>query len=233
MHRASQSIVDFKLGLRKALPIMLGYIPIAISFGIIASQFNLTSFQSVFMSMVVYAGASQFMAVNMLFIGASLIEIVIATFILNFRHFVMSMSFMNKLEKVPTIWKVFLSYGVTDETFAVALFERKETENASRYFFAGLFIGVYLSWAFGTLLGSILASIIPRQLSESMSIAIYAMFIALLVPAIKRSWKIALIACLSGILNYTFSFWASRGWGIVLSTILGAFLGVFLLGDDD
>ena len=214
------------------MPIIIGYLPIAISFGIIAAQSNVGIYQSVLMSLLVYAGASQFMAVNMILIGALGIEIVFATLILNFRHFIMSMSLMNRLKNVPLSWKALLSFGITDETFAVASIEAELLEDASQYYILGLFIGAYGSWSLGTLLGGLLAMVIPPTISKSMSIALYSMFIALLVPAIRKQWRFGIIAALSGLFNLILSPWLSGGWGIVFSTILGGCIGIFLMEEE-
>ena len=222
---------EFKKGIIKALPIIIGYLPIAISFGIIAAQANIQIYQALLMSLMVYAGASQFMAVNMILLGALGIEIVFATLILNFRHFIMSMSLMNRLEGIPLPWKAILSFGITDETFAVAAID-ETLEKSSPYFILGLFIGAYGSWTLGTLLGGLLAMVIPPTISKSMSIALYAMFIALLVPAIRRQWRLGVIAALSSLLNLILSKWLSGGWGIVLSTILGSAVGIFLMKEE-
>jgi len=224
---------DFKAGVLKGLPVIIGYLPIAISFGIIAMQTNLHIFQALLMSVTVYAGASQFMAVNMLFMGSSGAEIVLATLILNFRHFIMSMSLVNRFRNITLPWRVFLSFGITDETFAVASTDEEITANPSPYFVLGLFTGVYISWVLGTLAGGLLAMAIPPALSESMAIALYSMFIALLVPAVSKQWRFGAIAFASGLINLILSHWLSGGWGIVFSTIIAGSLGIFLLEEKE
>lgn len=232
MNKVNDPIKDFKAGVIKAFPIMIGYLPIAISFGIIAMQSNLHLYQALLMSVTVFAGASQFMAVNMLFMGASGAEIVLAAFILNFRHFIMSMSLMNRLKSIPLRWKAFLSFGITDETFAVASADEDMTENSSRFYVLGMFAGAYFSWILGTLAGGLLSMAIPPGISESMSIALYSMFIALLVPAVRKKWRLGIIAVASGLLNFILSRWLTVGWGIVLSTIIGGGLGILLMEDE-
>lgn len=232
MNKVNDPIKDFKAGVIKAFPIMIGYLPIAISFGIIAMQSNLYLYQALLMSVTVFAGASQFMAVNMLFMGASGAEIVLAAFILNFRHFIMGMSLMNRLKSIPLRWKAFLSFGITDETFAVASADEDMTENVSRFYVLGMFAGAYFSWILGTLAGGLLSMAIPPGISESMSIALYSMFIALLIPAVRKKWKLGIIAAASGLLNFILSRWLTVGWGIVLSTIIGGSLGILLMEDE-
>src|SRR5699024_4727466 len=87
----------FQAGIQAGFPIILGYIPVAITFGVLAAQSGLSLFEITLMSALVFAGASQFMGVNMIVAGTSMIEIVVATFVLNFRHFIMSLSFMNEI----------------------------------------------------------------------------------------------------------------------------------------
>src|SRR5699024_1056757 len=102
------------------IPIMLGYLPIAITYGVLAKQTGLSLLEITMMSIFVFAGASQFMAVNMIGVGAGIMEIVTATFVLNFRHFVMSLSLMNRMRHINISKKAPISLGLTDETFAVS-----------------------------------------------------------------------------------------------------------------
>src|SRR5690625_7434940 len=111
-----------KRGIAVGFPIMLGYLPIAITYGVLAKQSGMSLTELTLMSVLVFAGASQFMGANMIAVGAGAAEIIIATFVLNFRHFVMSLSFMNRLRSVGINLKVLLSVGLTDNTFAVSAF---------------------------------------------------------------------------------------------------------------
>src|SRR5699024_6405392 len=125
----------------------------------------------------------------------SAMEIIIATFVLNFRHFVMSLSFMNRLRTVARKWKLPLSLSLTDESFAVSAFHPKEAnQKHGAYFYFGIFIIAYLSWVFGSFVGGLLGDVVPETLSQSMGIALYAMFIGLLVPSVKKNLKVGLIA---------------------------------------
>lgn len=119
---------EFFAGLRSGLPVVLGYLPISIAFGIISVQSGISLFYTLLMSVMVFAGASQFMAANMLLIGSGGLEIVLATFILNLRHFIMSMSLSNILNEAPKKWMAILSYGITDETFAIISFQKNQKE---------------------------------------------------------------------------------------------------------
>src|SRR5690625_4133533 len=113
----SNALMMFQRGLQVGFPIMLGYIPIAITYGVLASQAGMSIFELTLMSAFVFAGASQFMGANMIAVQASSVEIIVATFILNFRHFVMSFSWMNEIrDQFQLKTRFLLSLGLTDET---------------------------------------------------------------------------------------------------------------------
>ncbi len=217
------------------MPIVLGYLPVAVTFGVLASQVGMSLTELTLMSALVYAGASQFMGANMIAAQASAIEIVVATFVLNFRHFIMSFSFSNLVrETIPLKSRLLLSLGLTDETFAVTALKKENAgEKNSGYFFGTVILIAYLSWVSGSFIGGLLGEIIPEQLSQSMGIALYAMFIGLLVPAVKKSLRLLLIALVAMFVNLLFSQFISPGWSIVLGTVIGGATGIYFLKDED
>jgi 4-azaleucine resistance transporter AzlC len=225
----------FRSGVVTGFPIFLGYLPIAVAYGVLAAQSGMTLLQLTAMSVLVFAGASQFMGAEMIGARTGVIEIVIATFILNFRHFVMSMSFMNKARPIPMRWKIPLSLGLTDETFAVSsLHGEKAKQPYGKVFYATVIILAYSAWVGGSLLGGLLGEVIPDQLSQSMNIALYAMFIGLLIPSVKKEWRVGLIAMISMLINFALvHIDVSKGWAIVLATIIGGLFGVILLKGED
>ncbi|MGA8944268.1 MAG: AzlC family ABC transporter permease [Thermoactinomyces sp.] len=219
----------FLKGAVTSIPIVIGYVPIAVALGLIATQSGISPFYTVLMSLLVFAGASQFMAVSMIMAGTGAVEIILATFILNFRHFIMSLSLMTLLKTIPAKWKSVLSMGITDETFTVTFFHR---EKASPPFVGGIMLFAYLSWVMGTILGCLLGDLIPESIGESMAVSLYAMFIGLLIPSVRKNWRIGFISVLSMLLCYFFSLFAGSGWAIVLATLLGSLAGLlFLRGD--
>ncbi|GEL76918.1 AzlC family ABC transporter permease [Tenuibacillus multivorans] len=228
-----------KKGLVAGFPIFLGYLPIAIAYGVLAKESGLSTMETTMMSVLVFAGASQLMAAGLFASGAMFVEIVIATFVLNFRHFIMSMSFMNKAKDFPVRWKFLLSLGLTDETFAVSsLHGGKAKHKYGTLFYLALILFAYIGWILGSLAGALLGDIIPTAISQSMGIALYAMFIGLLAPSVKKEWRIGIIAAFSMLINYILyeplGFKDQQeGWAIVISTIIGSLLGIFLLKEDD
>src|SRR5699024_5202984 len=212
-------------------PIILGYIPVAITFGVLAAQGGLSLFDLTMMSALVFAGASQFMGVNMIVTGSTAVEIIVATFVLNFRHFIMSLSFMNDIrENVGIKGRIGLSLGLTDESFAVASLNKDKAQGEHGvYFYTAIYLTGYLTWVFTSFLGGLLGEIIPEQISQSMGVALYALFIGLLIPSVKKDIKYGLIAIIAMLINTALTPFISSGWAIVFGTLLGGFTGVFLL----
>lgn len=232
VHHHSKSEMIRK-GFQASLPIVLGYIPVAITFGVLATQSGMSLIELTLMSALVYAGASQFMGANMIAAQASAIEIIVATFVLNFRHFIMSFSFANTVQQTVSVkGRFLLSLGLTDETFAVASIEKDKAEQKySAYYYGTVILLAYLSWVIGSLSGGLLGEIIPEKLSQSMGIALYAMFIGLLVPAVKVNVRLVFIAIIAMLVNLLFSQFVSSGWAIVFGTIIGGATGIYFLRD--
>ena len=221
---------QFKQGIKQGIPIFLAYFPIAITYGVIASQAGLSLLELTSMSILVYGGAAQFMAINMLSLHIGAIEIVLATFVINFRHFVMGLAFAHRQAHIPVRWKMGLSLGLTDETFAVTAVEDREAKQPKRqFFYLGLFLISYSSWVVGSFLGGFVGDIIPDSISQSFGIALFAMFIALLIPSVKTNYLYGIVALLAMVINYGLSQFLQEGWSIVLATILASLVGFVFL----
>lgn len=222
-HHSSHSIAQ---GLYAGLPVAIGYVPIAIAYGALGVASGLTWWHTVLMSLLVFAGASQFMAVGMLAAGAGAIQVVIATFVLNFRHLIMSLSLFDRLRSFPVVKRILAALGVTDETFAVLVVRAGDKQGTpTPRFVAATMLTAYLAWAGGSVIGAIFAEFIPAHISNGMSVALYAMFIALLMPAVRGSAWAALTAVTSMALCYGFTQFLAPGWSIVCATLLAAFVG--------
>lgn len=229
--------LTFKAGLTAGIPIAIGYIPIAIAFGLLAKSTGMPSYATVLMSFIVFAGASQFVGVNLLALGAGYPEIILTTFILNSRHFLMSASLSQRVDtSASKKWLSLISFGVTDETFMVA--SLRQEEKLSPSFLFGINLIAFSSWNIGTWIGVFLGSGLPASVQSSMGIALYVMFIGLLIPAIKKSRPyliITIIAILiSSILHWIPPFNSiSSGWSIIITAILAALVGTLLFPKED
>lgn len=216
----------FNEGVYAGLPVAIGYVPIAIAYGALGVASGLTWWHTTLMSLLVFAGAAQFMAIGMLAAGAGALQIIVATFVLNFRHLIMSLSLFDRLRHFPRARRVATSLGVTDETFAVLAVRAGAGEwRPTTRFVAGTLLAAYLAWVIGSAFGAVFAAVIPENVSSGMSVALYAMFIALLMPAVRGSAWAALTAGVAMGLCYGFNQFLASGWAIVCATLIAAFIG--------
>ena len=183
------------------------------------------------MSILVFAGASQIMAVQMLADGAAVPAIVLATFILNLRHLIMSTCVFGKIKKSSLSFRIFAAFGVTDELFAI--FMTEPDESADRAFLAGVLTGTYFSWVGGTIIGSFAENFLPQILSDSFGVALYALFISLIAPDIAKSLRLALLVILTAGINCLLRLFIAPGWAVILSAMVCAYIGVFFIGDNN
>ncbi|MEW9051363.1 MAG: AzlC family ABC transporter permease [Neobacillus sp.] len=214
---------DFKKGLQAGISIGIGYFPIALTFGLLAKTTGLTIYESILMSLVVFAGASQYISLSLIAYGTSVVEIILTTFIVNIRHFLMSTSLNEKVEDDALANKMIYSFGITDETFSVV--SMKEGGVTTGFLF-GVNLLSYLSWVIFTGVGHLIGASLPQTLQESIGVALYAMFVGLLVPSMKKSVKVIFLAVIAAIFNsiFTFGNLMPQGWAIVCATLLSAFM---------
>jgi 4-azaleucine resistance transporter AzlC len=214
----------FRHGIQAGVSIAIGYAPIALTFGLLAKTTGLTMAETVLMSLVVFAGASQYIALNLIALGTGAFEIVLTTFIVNIRHFLMSTALNAKSDDGDGLLKkAVYAYGLTDETFSVAA--TKPGTITAGYMF-GLNLMAYSSWVIFSGLGHVFGASLPQTLQESMSVALYAMFIGLLVPSMKGASKVIYLAVVAACFNsvFTVTDTLSSGWSIVLSTLISSII---------
>lgn len=223
-------VKQYFYGVKKGIPILVGFLPVAISYAILAQNAGLTVAETIGMSASVFAGASQIMAVGMLAEGAGVLPVILSTFVLNLRHIIMSVCVFRKL-KTPNRWIRFLiGFGVTDETFA--LFTMEDEEKSDEFFMLGLVSIAYFSWVAGAVLGVVAGNLLPYRFSQSFGIALYALFLSLLVPDLKKSWRLLLTVLITIALNCLLCLLMDKCWAIIISTLLGAAVGVGLTEND-
>ncbi len=219
----NKQVTDFRRGVQAGVGIGIGYFPVALTFGLLAKTTGLTLVETVLMSLIVYAGAAQYIALSLITLGTGALEIILTTFIVNIRHFLMSASLIEFSEEDKIAKRLIYSFGITDETFSVAATNEK---TVSSQFMFGLTSIAYLSWVINSGFGHLIGANLPKTLQESMSVALYAMFIGLLVPSLKKSIKAIFLAVLAACFNSVFTFGEllSTGWSIVVSTLLSAII---------
>lgn len=232
MEQAYEKTSSFREGIMSGLPIVFGYFPVAMAFGLLAKTINVSLMDSFLFSSMVFAGASQFMALGLIQGGISSASIILATFLLNLRHLMMSASLSIKLETgINRKWLPFIAFGVTDETFSVA--SLKGGQVTSPYLIALQGIS-YSSWVLGTIAGYLAGSIMPAAVQNSLGIGLYAMFAAILVPEIKKSSNILGLSIGSGALYAIISYLKlfPSSWNLIASIMIASIAGVIFLKDN-
>ncbi len=217
---------QYLAGVKASSPIIIGFISVATAYAVLAGQAGLYSWQTIMMSAAVFAGASQMIAVTMLAQGSSIALIIFATFIVNLRHLIMSTCVMNRMKDVPLPARLLSAFGVTDESFAI--FTTTDKKDCSFLYFLGILTVTYISWVLGTALGCVLSQFLPELVSNSLNITIYAMFIGLLVPKLKKNKKLTLTVLITAILSFTLSTFLPHAWTIITATLLGAAISLFI-----
>ena len=176
------------------------------------------------MSVFVYAGASEMMAAGMYAQGAGIAAIVLATFILNLRHFIMSACVMRSEKRA---FKELAAFGVTDEVFAIYTTQKKLERPG--LVFLGMALISYLSWNLGTVIGAVASDFLPALLTAALGVAMYAMFISLLAPSVRGNGRLGLLVLLTAAVNTLLSRFLDSGWALIASTLAGAAAGVFFV----
>jgi len=218
-----QEIID---GLKAAVPIIFGYFPIGMAFGVLAAQEGLTRWEVFFMSLLVFAGSAQFIAVGMLAAGVSVAAIVFTTFLVNARHILMSAALSPYFKGFSPKTLFLLGIGVTDEAFAVDMAEVKNRPRSADFFLALHFTAQFF-WVFSTVIGAVVGNLVPDPQSFGLHFALPAMFIGLLLMQIKAQREVVL-ALLTGALSIGLVYLLPGKWNIILAAVLTATIGVIL-----
>ena len=216
---------SFREGVRDALPIVLGYLPVGMTFGILARKGGLTSFEVGLMSLFVYAGASQFLAIEMISKGIPAFSIILATFFINLRHFLMSSNFSVYLKNVRLPILGLLSAQMTDESYAVAISKLPWVKNRAPYL-VGLQMTSQAAWVGGSVAGAFFSSL-AKSTGWGLPFALPALFICLLVLQIRNAHHLSVMA-IAGIFSVFFK-WAIPGnWYILLTALFASGVGMMI-----
>ena len=183
-------INSFKKGLKDGLPICIGYFSVSFAFGIFAVENGLTIFQAVIISLTNLTSAGQLAAVPIIAGGGTLIELALSQIVINSRYSLMSVSLSQKLSKRVTFpQKLLISYGNPDEIFAVSVSNNGEV--GTKYML-GIILLPVIGWTGGTLCGAVAGNILPAVVTAALGVAIYGMFVAIVVPVAKKEKMTAL-----------------------------------------
>lgn len=221
---------DFINGCKKGMPIALGYFPVSFSFGVLVVSSGLPLGLATLISLTNLTSSGQFAGVSLMLAQANYIEISLTLLLINARYALMSLSLSQKIDQTMSpLQRMIISFGITDETFSIAsLYEKKLTF----YFMLGFILIPIIGWTMGTLAGETLMNFLPVSIQNAMGIALYGMFLAIIVPASASSKPILEVVIVSGIISIMFYYIPlfdvlSSGMKLIIATLIGAIYGAW------
>ena len=213
----------YKEGFKLGVPIGMGYFAVAVALGITARGIGMTPLQAGAMSMGMLASAGEFAAVSLIGGGAGALEMIFTTVIVNLRYILMGAALSQKLdEKMPLRHRFGISYCITDEIFAVC---QAQEGRLDPYFAYGVTGIAAAGWTAGTVFGVVMGNILPPWLVNALSVALYGMFLAVIIPASRKERFIGMVVAVSMLLSLLFSVLPllrgiSSGFKVIILTIL-------------
>lgn len=226
----------FTKGLLDGAPIGIGYLSVSFGFGILAVKLGIPVLHALLISATCLTSAGQVAGVEIIAACGGLAEIAITQLIINLRYSLMGFSLTQKLDhRFSTGKRMLLSFGITDEVFAVAISQKGKISPA---YMAGLITLPFLGWTGGTLMGALASHLLPRAITDAMGILLYGMFIAIFTPPARKSKPIlltvVLAAAISIIIKYCFAF-ISGGFAIIVSAVLASVIcaALFPVSDEE
>lgn len=213
----------FLKGVNHGIPIALGYLSVSFGFGILAVRTGLTVLEALFISVTNLTSAGQAAGVAVIAASGTLLEMALTQLVINLRYALMAFSLSQRLDNTfRTPQRLLVSFSITDEIFAVAV---SQPEKLTSKYMYGLILTPFIGWSAGTLIGAAAGELLPASVCDAMGLLLYGMFIAIIVPASKKSGKVlfvvALTAGLSLICNYVFTF-ISSGFSVIICAVIAS-----------
>lgn len=226
----------FARGIRDGLPICLGYLSVAFAFGIFATGNGLSLIEALLISMTNVTSAGQLAGVPIIAAAGSLAELALSQLVINLRYALMSVSLSQKLAPdVRLADRFVIAFVNTDEVYAVAA---SRPGAVCRSYMYGLIIPPFIGWSAGTLIGCIAGSLLPEMIVNALGIAIYGMFIAIVLPPSKRNAPVAFCALIAAAVSCAFSFipalsGVSGGFVIIIAGVASSAIMAAIAPVDD
>ena len=215
--------MNYTYGLKRGLPIALGYLSVAFGFGITAVSAGLQPWQAVLVSLTNFTSAGQVAGVSVIAALGTVIEMIIAQFIINLRYSIMGIALTQKLSgKFTFLHRMIAAFGISDESFVMAASEKEKVTPAYMY---GIMTLPVMSWTLGTAIGAYSGSVLPISVRDALGLAIYAMFVAIIVPPARDNravmWGIIMAAALSSVIYYVpwLSAHISSGFSVIICAV--------------
>ncbi len=222
------SVLNFLAGVRAELPLLVGVLPFGLIYGASAVSAGMSPWTAQLMSSIVFAGSSQFAAVQMVHDMAPAAVIVLTIAMVNLRHMLYSASVAPYVKQLPGRWKALLAYLLTDEAYAATAihYQTEGVTLAGHWFFLGAGLALWSTWQISTALGIILGTALPA--SWPLDFALPLTFIAMVIPAIKD--RPAMAAALVSGFAAVFGYGLPYKLGFILAALLGIAVGMILEG---
>ena len=220
--------MHFKYGCRDGFPIMLGYITVSFTFGVSCVAKGFAWWMPLLCSLTNFTGTGQFAGMDLIASAGSVIELIATMLVINARYALMGISLSQKLDGKTTIWqRLLIAFGLTDENYAVAM--RKPRDVTFEYFM-GVSTVSFSGWVLGTLLGALAGHILPQSLLSAFGIALYGMFIAIVIPPCRTSKAVATVVLSAIAMSCIFYYVPvlnslTSGWSIIICGIASSLIG--------
>lgn len=221
----------YKRGLRDGVPIALGYFAVAFTLGIVAKHAGLTAVQTFLATALTNASAGGYAGFKIIEESAPYLDMALTIFVVNIRYFLMSCALSQKLSpKTSLMHRIFIGFDVTDEIFGISMAVKGELNPWYNY---GAMTVSIPCWATGAALGVVMGNALPQSLVNALSVGLYGMFLAIIIPPAKKNKIIAGIVAVSMILSFCFSrlpFLSSlsSGMRVIILTVIIAFAAAVL-----
>ena len=217
----------FLLGMKKGIPVALGYFAVSFSFGVMAAK-GITPLMATIISATNLTSSGQYAGVQLMFQNASYVEIALTVFLINLRYALMSISLSQRIDPNMHLGtKLLIGFGITDEVYALSI---TSPHKLTAKYMLGLISLPFLGWVSGTAVGAFGAQFFNQDLLNSMGIALYAMFIAIIIPDARKSKPILIVILIATIIScmfYYIPFIKELGLGfkIIISTVIASLIG--------
>ncbi|AYW44634.1 AzlC family ABC transporter permease [Tetragenococcus koreensis] len=218
-------------GVKACVPTILGYLGIGFALGVVGKGVGLSVFAIFLMSVIVYAGSAQFIICGLLAIQAPITSVVATVFLVNLRHFLMSLSVAPYFRRASLLENVGIGSLLTDESYGVLTMALKKVGKVSVAWTNGLNICAYLTWTLATVLGALLGNFIPEPETFGLDFALVAMFLGLFLFQVelplKTKTKQTIIVLLSVIVVLYLLMWLTTPEiAVIIAALIGCFVGV-------
>jgi predicted branched-subunit amino acid permease len=225
-------------GVKDGLPIGIAYLAVSFTVGIYAVQNNLSAWMALCISLSNFTSTGEVAGIGLIAISAPLFEIATTVLIINLRYAVMSLSLSQQFESSLPTWKrIIYSFFITDEVFALCALNGKKVTGK---YFLGTATLPYILWSLGTFLGALVNNILPERIQVALGIAIYCMFIALVIPPARSNKAILFCVAISTALSCLFYYCPglnkiSTGFRVIIVGIVASIICAFIfpIKDED